>query len=826
MTTDKIKPDPDNPQQQFAESFDDFCVGLVDIVHIRATITELLESEPHSAETILGMLDTAFREGLIKGSTYDSLTSEVDRVTSEDEPTEWSEETREQFADASVTTTEDTDYPAATPGAAPDASPGEAVSEIAPGAVFKNRFELIAHIGSGSMANVYEAIDWRKQEAGSSDPRLAIKVISSAFSAHPAALQTLQREALNSQRLIHPNIIRVFDCDSDNDHFFMTMELLDGQPLVAMLDERRLQPLPFNQALSIIRGMCDGLQYAHEHSIIHADIKPGNIFMLATGQAKILDFGISRIASDDGEENDLPLTGAHTPAYASCEVLEGAEPTLQDDIFAMACVSYRMLSGHRAFGGLTALDAEREQINPQRIETLNPQQWHALEKSLAFRRADRSTQIVDFAAAFFNRTPTTKSADQPPIEPDIVPRDSESRGLPLRFGIPAIAVMLIAMTLIVFWPEPELEPEFKPKPIPRSLASADSPAPDISLEPQDLTDSTATDADQPATEADKPPAVEPLVPVAAAEPPPEPEELPPAVIIEAPSIPSPEPGQTRIEELETLADNAMNDGRLLEPADDSAHLFVMELTTLAPEAPDVQQRRTRLAELMLLEAMVAITDEDFDAATLWISETRALGVPEETTQRFEIELQKARDAKSARQTDTLGAIFASAIPAAILAGPDLGPGDEQDTEATPETEAIDPDAGTGQVTGLGSLSLAMIMPGALPDVPTEEVDRGQTGEGADTANNYVPLSTLKFERFVEPKISRRLANRRVSGWVEVNFRVTTDGRTDEITVIASQPDDRFEKTAIKAVSKWRFKPIYVDGVATEKYSGIRLHFKP
>ena len=115
------------------------------------------------------MLDTALREGLIKGSTYDSLTSDVDRATSEDEPTEWSEDTREQLADASVSATEETGYPEVAPGAAADASPGTTPREISPGAVLKNRFELIAHIGTGSMANVYEALDRRKQEAGSTD---------------------------------------------------------------------------------------------------------------------------------------------------------------------------------------------------------------------------------------------------------------------------------------------------------------------------------------------------------------------------------------------------------------------------------------------------------------------------------------------------------------------------------------------------------------------------------------------------------------------------------------------------------------------------------
>jgi len=816
MTTDKTKPAPDNPHKRFSDSFDDFCVGLIDLMHMRATISELLENEPHSAEAMQVTFDTALREGLIKGSTYDLLAADVDRATSEDEPTEWSEDTRKEFAEADVLATDDTDFPAAVTGA----SPGATVREIAPGTVLNNRFELLAHIGAGSMANVYEAIDRRKQEAGSANPHLAVKVISSTFSAHPNALQTLQREALNSQGLIHPNVIRVFDCDSDDDQFFMTMELLDGRPLVAMLDEHRLQPLPFEQSKSIIEGMCNGLQYAHEQGVIHADIKPGNIFVSTAGQAKILDFGISRIANDGVEGSSSPITGAHTPAYASCEVLEGAEPTVQDDIFALACVCYRMLSGRRAFGNLMALDAEREHIKPQRIATLNPQQWQILEQSLALRRADRTAHIVNFTAAFFNPRPASQLADKPSIEPDNGPRDAEPSGLPLRFGIPAIAVLLIGITLALFWPEPE--------PMPLPVAGTSTFVPDTSPAPPNSMDLTKPDVAQSVAETEEPPAAEPPTPKPA-----EPvvfsttlQDSPTVITIEPVIISQPEPEQMRIDELITLADGAMNDGRLLDPTDDNARLFVMELTTLAPEMPQAQQRRTRLAELMLLEAMVSITDENFDAAMLWISETRALGVPEEMTQRFDVELQKARNAKSARQSNTLGTIFASATPAAILAGPGLDLDDEPEAEVTPEVDTISTKEDTGQVTGLGSLSLAMIMPGALPNIAADGVDKGLTGEAADTTNNYVPLSTLKFEKFVEPKISRRLSNRRTSGWVEVRFRVTTDGRTDDITVVAAQPDDRFKKTAIKAVSKWRFKPVFIDGVATEKYSGIRLHFKP
>ena len=832
MTTDRQKP----TTQHFVESFDDYCVGLVDLSCMRSIIAELLGSEPGSAEIILVTLDTAFREGLIKASTYDKLTTDVDRVTSEDEPTEWSEETREyivdnesadnEWSDANLSLTEDTGYPTTElTGSTNTSLPAAAAADLAPGSVLNNRFELVSHIGAGSMADVYEAIDRRQQEAGSADPRVAIKVISRAYSIHPHALKTLQHEALNSQRLIHPNIIRVFDFDRDDERFFMTMELLGGQSLVDRLDERRLQPLPIKQATSIIENMCRGLQYAHQQGVIHADIKPGNIFISTAGQAKILDFGISRIVNNDVANNDIagddsPVTGAHTPAYASCEVLEGAEPTEQDDLFSLACVAYRMLAGHRAFDGLTALDAERKHHNPQPVDTLNAQQWQILQQSLALRRADRTASLAAFAAAFSSPapvidTPRNESDQQPDRIPGHVPNNPALRGLPLRFGIPAIAVILIAITLALFWPEPE--------PAPLSQVRIEFLTPDTSREPLNPADSPADDVEQPAADTAGPPLPEPVDSVVSSATPP---ESPPVASIAPTTIPQPDPVQARIDELTILADDAMSDGRLLDPADDNARLFVMELATLAPETAEVQQRRTRLAELMLLESMVAITDEDFDSATQWISSAKTLGVPEDMTQRFEIELQKARNAKSARQTDTLGSIFASITPAAILAGPGIDFGNEQELATATEAVITNPQAVTGPATGPGSLSLAMILSGALPDVATKGVDEGSAGEPAMMPDPDIPLSALEFKRFVEPKMSRRLSNRRASGWVEVRFRVTTNGSTDNITVLAADPDDRFVQSAITAISKWRFKPVYVDGIATEKYSGVRLRFKP
>jgi TonB family protein len=739
----------------------------------------------------------------------------------------WSEETREQYNEepdhSCVSTSDETGHPIEKSGAIPTDMPA---IDIKPGTVLKNRFELVSRIGGGSMADIYEAIDLRKQEAGSANSRLAIKVISATFAMHSRALETLQREALNSQALNHPNIIRVYDFNRDKDRYFMTMELLDGQSLVDTLHKNRFRPLAIDQALPITEALCNGLQHAHEQGIIHADIKPGNIFVLTTGQVKILDFGISRITHDDAERDNSLVTGAHTPAYASCEVSEGAEPTEQDDIFAMACVAYRMLAGYRAFGGLTALDAERKHIEPQRIEALNPDQWQALQQALAFRRADRTAHIDDFATLFFKPEPATRPTNLPDNKQVAAPTALEPNGLPLRFGVLAIAALLIPITLALFWPEPD------PMPVAHTESDMKSPPgelinPDGSIDTKDLSD---TNVFKPLIVTALPPVTDKL-----SKPIPAESALEPAIAAAAaieqsdpqpdtPELSPPEP--TRIDELTALADNAMNDGRLLDPADDSARLYISELTALAPDAVESQQRRTRLTELMLLEAMVAITDENFEVATRWVTETRSLGVPEETLQRFETELQKGRDAQKARQTKTLGAIFASATPAAILADPAIDFSSEQETVAVPEEVTNYPEAGAGPMTGPGSLSLAIMMPGALPD-STYEINKEIPGdESAAPDIQQIALSALEFSRYIEPKIPRLYKGRNKAGWVELSFRVTPGGRTDNITVIAAEPENRYEDAAITAVSKWRFKPVYIDGIATEKYSSVRLRFEP
>ena len=820
--------DMDNSQdrvlpEQFVESFDNFCVGLVDLKHMRATIANLLDQEPEARDALLRMIDFAFREGLIRASTFEVLTTDIDRATSEDEATEWSEQTLEKLTDEF----DEQDVPVADetnpPEQADEADAAEIILEqITTGTVLNDRFELGERIGGGSMADVFAAVDRRKVEAGVSDPRLAVKVISKAFSRHAKALETLQREALSGQSLTHPNIVRIFDCDRDGNRFYLTMELLEGESLARIMDQHGFRPLPFNQGLSILRGVCRGLQHAHEQGIVHADIKPGNIFICAGDQPKLLDFGIARITRRDDQASNAPVVGAHTPGFSSCEVLEGHEPNEQDDLYALACVAYRMLAGKRPFGRSTALEAERKQLEPEPIATLNKQQWHTLRTALAFRREDRTASVAEFVAGLFaaHQAPAPVAEPAPPAfvesavgsAPFTMPKRLPAR-LPLRYALPGAAAALFVIALFAFRSDPA--PESLP------VAEFTPPAPRVTMptavikrpEPQQVAEPVI--AELPAEDE------EPVAATDMSADEPEFVAAPPELVITA-ELDKEE--FERATELIALTDAALTDGRLLDPEDDNASGYISELEALEPESDAVRQRKSRLIDLMLIEAMVSITDQDFTGAERWITETRNLGAAEDSLARFETELQKARDAAEARNKESL-AIFASATPAAVLANPDIPFNSSAGTAApaAAETSAAGQMADSTELVG-GSFALAMT-PGALPMVETPAIDTPPP-QPEPAVNNDIALSALEFKRFVEPEIPRRSSMRKSSGWVELRFKVGTNGRTDDLEVIASSPDDRFDKLAVEAVSKWRFKPVYVDGVATEKYSSVRLKFSP
>lgn len=273
--------------------------------------------------------------------------------------------------------------------------------------LLKNRFVLEKVLGAGGMGVVYKAKDLLKVEAQDRDPYVAIKVLGEEFKSHPEAFIALQRESRKTQRIAHPNIVNVHDFDKDGDTVFMTMEYLEGTPLDKLIKQYRRTGLPPEEVWPIVEGLCAALTYAHAQHIIHSDLKPGNIFVTQQGVTKVFDFGIARAVAkaelDSGDAEDRTVFdagsfGALTPAYASLEMLEGESPDVRDDIYALGCITYELLTGTHPFQRKNAAEARRQGLKPERIEYLSKQRWRVLEQALAFEREARTPSVQAFWA--------------------------------------------------------------------------------------------------------------------------------------------------------------------------------------------------------------------------------------------------------------------------------------------------------------------------------------------------------------------------------------------------------------------------------------------
>ena len=278
---------------------------------------------------------------------------------------------------------------------------------LQPGRVIKERFVIESELGSGGMGTVYRARDLRKEETQDRDPYVAMKVLGPKFRNNPIMVMALQREARKAQTLAHPNIATVYDFDREGDLVYLTMEWLRGEPLDQYI-KRHPEGVDRTLANSVIRGLCLGLAYAHNKQIIHADLKPSNIFITESGETKILDFGIARATPvPDSETGDAQVTqfdptklGAMTPAYASLEMFAGEAPHPADDVYALAVVSYQLLSGQHPFGFTSAADAAARARRPDRIVGIPRRQWRAIEHGLEFARQARAQHAAQFLQEF------------------------------------------------------------------------------------------------------------------------------------------------------------------------------------------------------------------------------------------------------------------------------------------------------------------------------------------------------------------------------------------------------------------------------------------
>lgn len=256
------------------------------------------------------------------------------------------------------------------------------------GALLGNRYRLERVLGEGGMGVVFLAVD---QEVRGEV--FAIKVLKPEIRANPESLRLLREEVRRTRALRHPHIVGVYSLNSDPSGVYMLMEYLDGKSLKTVLDEEFGRGMPLMRAWPMIYDVGAALAYAHDHNVVHSDIKPSNVIITSSGSCKLLDFGIARADRHRTGNRDATAIGALTPAYACCEMFEGRAPDQSDDVYAFACVIYEMLTGRHPYGRANAVDARAQKLQPAPIKVLTHRQNHALARALEFDRERRTASV-------------------------------------------------------------------------------------------------------------------------------------------------------------------------------------------------------------------------------------------------------------------------------------------------------------------------------------------------------------------------------------------------------------------------------------------------
>jgi serine/threonine-protein kinase len=341
---------------------------------------------------------------------------------------------------------------------------------VRPDGLFAGRYRLERRLGVGGMATVQLAFDTRLER------RVAVKLLAEHLADDSAFVSRFRREALAAARLVHPNIVQVFDfgLDDSTHRNFIVMEFVDGKSCAEILrEEGTLRP---DAAVDVLGQACRGLDYAHRNGVVHRDVKPGNLLRSTEGMVKLADFGIAKAA----EDSDITKVGSvlGTAAYLAPEQARGEPAGPASDMYALGVVAYQLLAGRLPYDAASLTDLARLQETgpPARLDEIEPDVPAALAAAVA-RALHRDPERRYADAAEMETALRDGLRGRAPTETDATWALSDETSTRMLTGTGTGATSALPRTSSTAAPRRQLEPLDEPPPQRRPPARRQSAPP-------------------------------------------------------------------------------------------------------------------------------------------------------------------------------------------------------------------------------------------------------------------------------------------------------------------------------------------------------------